>query len=466
MIPLLDRVRRYAAQLQLWSPATRIVAGVSGGSDSVALLFLLRDLAARHEIVLAGVAHLDHRLRGDAAAADAAFCRDLAARLGIPAVIGEADVAVRAAADGVSLEVAARHARHQFLQGALTPLGGDRVALAHTQDDQAETVLLRLVRGAGTAGLAGIPPARDHLVRPLLTVTRRDLRQYLSDMGESWREDATNADRAHPRNRMRHEVLPLLRKHFNPRIDTALARTADILRADAGFLDEQATAAAERVLVSSDGRVAIDAAALASLPAALSRRVALRALETANPSRSYGLKEADAVCDVVTGSPPADLAGVRMERSGATVVLEKRAPCRPRAPGPVGVELELPLPVPGSVSSGDSAWTMVAEGPVPRPSRLKVEPGRVVVDADRLVTPLVVRSRRHGDWLRPLGLAGRKKVQDLLVDRKVPSLERDLVPIVTDTTGSIVWVAGHALADPFRVTPATTTVVILTLRRQ
>lgn len=442
------------------------MAGVSGGSDSVALLFLLHDLAARHELVLAGVAHLDHRLRGDASTADAAFCRELAARLGIPAVIGEADVAGRAVEEGVSIEVAGRVARHEFLAGTLTALNGDRVALAHTLDDQAETVLLRLVRGAGPAGLAGIPPVRGHLVRPLLTITRQQLRQYLSERGEPWCEDATNADCAYPRNRMRHEVLPLLRAHFNRRADAALARTAEILRTDAALLDELAAAAAGRVLTVTDGRVFIDPAALAALPKALSRRVALLALETANPSRSYGLEEADTVCAAAVLSLPADLAGVRMERSGASVVLEKRDHRQTRVASRPDPETEWLLPVPGAVSDPAGGWTVVAEGPIPCPSSLLAEPRRVVVDANRLATPLVVRYRRRGDRLQPLGLAGRKKVQDVLVDRKVPSEQRDRVPIVTDTTGCIVWVAGHALADPFRVTPGTTTVVILTLRRQ
>ena len=463
---LLERVRQHAAQHQLWSPTTRVVAGVSGGSDSVALLFVLQDLAAKHEVVLSGLAHLNHRVRGEAAADDAMFCRELAARLGIPVVIDEVDVPARAAAEGLSIEVAGRLARHEFLREALTTLGGHRIALAHTEDDQAETVLLRLVRGAGATGLAGMAPARDHLVRPLLSVTRQQLRQYLSERGETWREDETNTDLANPRNRMRHEVLPLLRQHFNQRVGAALARTAEILRSDAVLLDQLAAAAASRVLTGMAGRVVIDAAALADLPQALARRVALRALETANPSRSYGLEEADVVCAAATATLPADLAGLRMERFGGTVVLEKRTPRQGRTLVRSEGGAEPLLPVPGSVSDPEGGWVLVAEGPMPCPPSLPLVPGRVVIDADQLVGPLVVRCRRDGDRLQPLGLSGRKKVQDLLVDRKVPSEERDLVPIVTDAEGRIIWVAGHALADPFRVTPRTMTVVILTLRRQ
>ena len=177
------------------------MAAVSGGSDSVALFFLLRELAAAGELQLLGLAHLNHHIRGAAADDDAAFCRELAARAGVAAAVGDADVPALAARDRQSLEVAGRLARQQFFGDRLTSLGADRIAVAHTRDDQTETVLLRLVRGAGPAGLAGIAPRRDHLVRPLLELTRAELRGYLESIGESWHEDATNEDRAIARNR-------------------------------------------------------------------------------------------------------------------------------------------------------------------------------------------------------------------------------------------------------------------------
>ncbi len=290
---LSTHVRGFAAQHALWSAETRVVAAVSGGSDSVALFFLLRELAAAGDLQLAGLAHLHHHIRGAAADEDAAFCRALAARAGVAAAIGDADVPALAGRERLSIEVAGRKARQQFFVEALASLGGHRIGVAHTRDDQAETVLLRLVRGAGPAGLAGIAPRRDHLVRPLLELTRIELREYLESIGESWREDATNQDRAIPRNRIRHDILPLLRE-LNPRADAALARTANILRSDAELFDALANDAARRfVRTIDDGRVAVAADGLAGLPKALARRVALVALETVNPGQSYGLEEAD-----------------------------------------------------------------------------------------------------------------------------------------------------------------------------
>ena len=478
----LDDVRRYAAQHGLWTAETRVVAAVSGGSDSVALFFLLRELAEAGELRLAGLAHLHHHIRGAAADEDAAFCRALAARAGVAAAIGDVDVPALAARERLSIEVAGRKARQQFFVEALASLDGQCIGVAHTRDDQAETVLLRLVRGAGPAGLAGIAPRRDHLVRPLLELTRIELCDYLESIGQSWREDATNADRAIPRNRIRHDIMPLLRE-LNPRADAALARTADILRSDSDLFDTLANEAGRRLVRTiGDGRVAVATDGLAGLPKALARRVALAALETVNPGQSYGFEEAEHLCSAGNHPGkgwPTNLPGVDVERLGADVVLVKRegsaaggssafapsASADKKEP-PLHDAFDLRLTVPGTVEEPRGGWTLTAEGPMYRQTTGAPGADQVVVDAGGLGPGLIVRQRRPGDRLHPLGAPGRKKVQDVLVDRKVPRDDRDRVPIVTDEHDRIVWVAGQVLAEPFRVTPLTTTVVILTLRRK
>ena len=481
MKDLLARVAEYGAQHQLWAPQLRVVAAVSGGSDSVAMLLLLHELAARGEVVLAGLAHLNHQIRGAQADADAAFCRDLATRLGIPALMSDANVPVLAAQENASLEVAGRHARQRFFSEIVRSGQAERVAIAHTRDDQAETVILRLTRGAGAHGLSGMLPRRGPLVRPVLDATRTELQEFLRARGEAWREDATNLDLSNPRNLVRHEVLPKLRR-INPQADAALARAAELLRVDAELLETLANAAFVQNVESASARefselrrdkvdaesmvVVIRAEGLSKLPPALATRVARYALETANPSRSYGIEEAQALCAFAAGGAAADVPGLEMERLAAKVVLSKREPVDSDVPTVFSFELKLSIP--GTVEAPHQAWSITAEGPMAAPAdSAEINRGAlsVVVDAGALGGHLIVRPRRAGDRLQPLGAPGRKKVQDVLVDRKVPRDDRDRVAIVTTQTGQIVWVAGEALAEPFRVTSLTKSVVVLTLRR-
>ena len=473
---VIERVRQYAAQHRLWAPEVRVVAAVSGGSDSTAMLFMLRELASRGDFIFAGLAHLNHHIRGADAAADAAFCRELAARLEIPAIVGDADVPALAAHAGVSIEVAGREARQRFYAEVLSSAKAQRVAVAHTRDDQAETVLLRLTRGAGAAGLSGMAPRRGQLIRPVLEQTRHNLQGYLRDRGEVWREDATNLDRSIPRNLIRHDVLPILRT-MNAQADAALARAADALRVDAELLETLANAAYVQTVESGieHDTVKVNADKLAKLPPALATRVARYALETANPGSSYGLEEARALCAFAAGAGESHLSGLRMERFGANAVLLTRVH------KVHGVQLrevhkvldahsasvdfpELKLAIPGMVEAPHGAWAVTAEGPMPCPASVDQGASTAIVDARELGDHLIVRPRRPGDRLQPLGAPGRKKVQDVLVDRKVPKDDRDRVPIVTTETGDIVWVAGQVLAAPFRVTSLTSSVVILTLR--
>jgi tRNA(Ile)-lysidine synthase len=258
-------------------------------------------------------------------------------------------------------------------------------------------------------------------------------------------------------------VLPQLRR-INPQADAALARAAELLRLDSDLLETLANAAfVQNVEVDADNNsVVIRAAGLAKLPAALGMRVARYALETVNPSRSYGLEEAQALFAFAAGGDADELPGLEMERLAAKVVLTKREP----AEAPTVFSFEMPLRVPGTVEAPHKAWAISAEGPMPAPVDIDRGTKSVVVDAGELGDHLIVRTRRPGDRLQPLGAPGRKKVQDVLVDRKVPRDDRDRVAIVTTQKGQIVWVAGEVLAEPFRVTPLTKSVVVLTLRRK
>ncbi len=460
---LLDRVRRTIRRHHLATPETRVLAAVSGGPDSVALVHLLRELHERGELQLAGLAHLNHQLR-DAASLDEQFCLELAAGAGVPIEIDREDVAARAARERRSLEDAARAARYEFLERARVRRGAAVVALGHTRDDQAETYLLRLLRGAGVRGLAAMHPQAGVMIRPLLDCRRADLREFLGARGIPFVIDESNADVAIPRNRVRAELLPLLERRFNPAIVEVLADQAAAARDEWLWLE----AAAEQLRAESwDAEGAtLDATALAAAPRALCRYVLWRAMTRAAGGRPLGFEHVEAAMALLEPGGEGhgiDAPGHRVERVGATVVLRSRPAGATGRSAPVRTNLfSYSLSIPGEVLVPEAGRLVSAE--LENGSR-PAEPGVAVrVRQDAVGCRLAIRNRRAGDRFRPAGLDGHKRLQDFFVDRKVPRAERDQVPIVVDEQDRIVWVGGYALDEAFRVTDPAQGVIILRLK--
>lgn len=464
MTPLADRVFETVRRRRLFPQGARVLAAVSGGPDSVALLYLLHELASASRLHLAGLAHLDHRLRGSESARDAEFCRQLADSVRLPLEMGSVDVAGEMARRRTSLEETARAVRYDFLEGARVRLGAEVVAVGHTRDDQAETVLLRLLRGAGTRGMSGIHPRAGTVVRPLLDISRRDVVRYLASRGLSFVEDSSNRDVTRARNRIRHEILPALTAGFGEAVPAVLARQADIAREDDAVLAGLAAEAASRIVQSSKEQVALAVEPLQREPPAIARRVVQRAIEGLGEPRP-GLVHIDAVLALLAAGRPAslDLPGRRraeLRRAGGVLVIRRHSAAVRSDPA----DWAHHLPIPGRVAVPEAGLTCLAvRQPFDHGRGLPFRAGGLTATlAGTEVGPtLVIRAWQPGDRLRPLGLGGQKKVQDLFVDRKVPRAHRGRVPIVTDESGRIVWVAGHALAEAFRVTPATKSVVVL-----
>jgi tRNA(Ile)-lysidine synthase len=464
------RVHAFARQQQLWTPETDIIAAVSGGADSVALLLVLHALSVNGRLRLAGVAHLNHRIRGRDAEADAVFVRGLAGRFDLPFFLHEEDVPARANRLHQSVEVAGRHARLEFFERLAAATGSPRIALAHTRTDQAETVVLRLARGAGPRGLAGMSPRTGHRVRPLLEESRGPLRAWLRERGETWREDDTNADSAIARNLVRLDILPRLTL-LNAGAEAALARSARIQRSDAELLDRLAESEAARLVKAKGATVRFSMQELRSLHEALARRVVRVAMLQVHPGRTPAWDDTE----LVLGCPGGrlDVGAVRLELFGDLAVLSSRVQSDPsRIPAEVAA-VALTLNIPGVAGHPRGWWTVEAQGPLLRKevslpadagTPPKTEAARVVVDAAAVGRHLTIRSWAPGDRVQPLGLGGRKKLQDVFVDRKVPRDERVRVPVVVAADGRIVWVGGHVLSEPFRVTPRSEAVVVLTLR--
>ncbi|MEP7116790.1 MAG: tRNA lysidine(34) synthetase TilS [Acidobacteriota bacterium] len=445
MTEIAARVRRYVDRHQLWLAGGRVVAAVSGGADSVALLVVLRELHECGAVSLVGVAHLNHQLRVDAAR-DEAFTRALAVSLDVPVIIDRVDVSGLARQGRCSTEVAARRARYAFLERARVDCGADHVAVAHTRDDQAETVLMRLFRGTGTRGLRGILPARGRVVRPLLECSRASLRRFLAARQQAWVEDETNADLDYPRNRVRHELLPLLAARYRPSVSRVLARTADIAAHEDAFLERLAAQGQATVVSPVAGATRVAVAALNALPLALRRRVAWRALVLAGISRTPTHSDVERLVDACAAAPSAarQLPGLRVERFSPDAVLL----IRDGAPGAEVVWPGRALPVPGALALPElgAGCRFTAIGPIKQDEGTTLNRHRIALRADAVVLPLAVRGRKPGDRIQPVGLGGTKKLQDLMVDRKVPRVARNRIPVVADANGQILWVVGLAVA--------------------
>jgi tRNA(Ile)-lysidine synthase len=473
MKPVLDLVRQAVREHDLARPDTRVVVALSGGSDSVALAHLVRELAEAGELRAAGAAHFNHELRATADR-DERFCAGVADAMGWPLVTGREDVAARARREHRSIEDAARTARHHFFERTRAALAADVVALGHTLDDQAETFLLRLLRGAGPRGLAAMYPRIGSVIRPLLGCRRAALRAYLDERRIAYVEDESNRDVAIPRNRVRAELLPLLQARFNPGVVEVLAEEAEMARDEWAWMllgADQVCARIRRVAPDRERAWDIDVSGLREAPRALQRLILWRAMTDAAGGRHVGFKHVRAALGLLQGDGSAgiDAPGQRVQRMGARLVLTGRPA------GAVGRPAQepahrfcYPLPIPGEVRLFDAGCVVSAEIGPPGQSGVPGPPAAgesvAVVCSEICAAPLAVRNRRPGDRFRPLGLDGHKKLQDFFVDRKVERHRRDLVPLVVDARNRIVWVAGHAMDAEFRVTDPTKAVLILRLK--
>jgi tRNA(Ile)-lysidine synthase len=467
MTPLQNRVLRTIQRESLITPGGRVVVALSGGGDSVALTRLLSELADTGSFEVVGVAHLNHQLR-EAADADERFCRTLAGRLSLPCLVGRADVMALAKREQISIEEAGHRERYAFFRHASTALQADRIATAHTRDDQAETYLIRLLRGAGSIGLSGIHPRSGDVVRPLLDVSKSELREYLAVKGQEFQEDETNRDVTVTRNRIRHELIPFLERQFSPSIIDVLVRETKIARYDAEWLECQANAAASAIVRYTDGVAVLDQERLSDQPVALARRIVKRAVERV-AGRSVGFDQVERILAIaaegVAGQKEVDLPGCRAAIAHGCVTIGPPLPRRTVSTLLTGFTYRLEIP--GEVEIQEAKMTVAVErvsGGSPTWGML--ERSQVAyVDASRVTAPLIVRSWLPGDAFRPLGLGGKKKLQDLFVDRKVKRLSRQEVPIVVDNQGRIVWVVGHSVSDDFRIMRDTEGMLLLKVKK-
>ncbi len=459
-----ERILRFIESHQLLRPGMRVVVGVSGGADSVALLHVLKELDSLS--LSLHVAHLNHLLRPEAGD-DARFVQRLAHRLGVPVTIGYADVKQLAARMKTGIEDAGRFARYRFLHYVARKVGAERIAVAHHAGDRVETILLNLLRGTGPSGLSGIPVQNGPVVRPLLCATREEIEDYCRRAGLTWRIDPSNLSTNYLRNKVRHQLLPLLKKEFNPQVEQALLRLGDIIGEEDSFLNDYALKIAGKLVKERRAEeVRLDLPGFLGLPLAVQRRL-LRAavLDAAGNMKDFGYLHVEDCLALLAGGPVGGEihlpGGVRVRKSYQDFIIHKVP--ESFSPHPF---VEQQIAIPGETR-------VPALGVTVHASIIDREPGqemgllnfrgsshRAFFDYDKIKLPLYVRTRRPGDRIRPFGMEGSKKIKKLFGDLKIPREEREQVPLVA-SDGEIYWAVGCRRSRDALVTPETRRVLML-----
>lgn len=429
---MIQKLRALSAEYDMLPAGALVLCAVSGGADSMCLLHLLHTLAPKWGFSLRG-AHFNHHLRGAESDRDEEFVRAWCAGRNIPLSLGGGDVRAEAGRTGRGIEETARALRYEFLAHTAEETGAARIATAHTADDNAETLLLHLVRGSGLQGLTGIPPRRGKVVRPLLNATRAEVEAYCAAHGVAYVEDSTNADEAYTRNFLRRRVMPLL-EQANPRAAEHMSAAAGRLRADHDYLNALAGQAAAQARRTPEGLV-IEAGQLAALPDPVASRAARQLMERAGGGKNCAAAHVDALLKLCRSGNPsgrADLPGLTARREyGALVLTPANASAPPPPPVPVRED--------GRTDYGDTGWSVICRKALGPEKNFK-KTDTFYLSRAKIEGALTLRKRRTGDTIRLPGRSCRS-LKKLFIDEKVPRTRRDLLPILSDDAG-VLAVAG------------------------
>ena len=497
MIEMESRVISFLRRYNLIQPGESIVVGVSGGADSVCLLHILAKWQNEFDIKL-HAAHLNHQLRDAESDADAEYVANLAASVGIPVTIGKRDVADYSSERNCSIEEAARELRYNFLAKVARDVGAHRVATGHTRDDQVETILMHILRGTGISGLCGLEPSSPFpfyhselkaknlglvVIRPLLDITRQETLSYCQEHQLRPRFDSSNLSLSFLRNRLRLELLPSLRK-YNPSVDQALLRLAKIAKDDSSFIEQQALQLWDEVSRQEKNAICLDRKKIGSLPVALQSRLVRLALDRIlGDTRDIEANHIEAIRSLLTKPVGKRILlphGIICQGEYDELVITSAAKYAqllsslcPFLPSQGEFRLKVPgetvLPgwkvIASIVQRQAASLSLRGVFPLPRRERIRVRVKSrsnlaAELDLSKVGTELFIRKRQPGDRFQPLGMDMLKKLQDFMVDAKIPLTWRGRIPIVCSPE-QIVWVVGWRIDDRVKVTKASKKVLRL-----
>ena len=453
--PLLKQVKTTLKKYKLIKTEDRVLVSVSGGPDSVALLAVLHELMDMFKWDLQ-VAHINHKLRGKESNKDQEFVYKLASKYGVEFHSVSVDTKKLAKEKKLSLEEAARNIRYEFLGKTADRIKAHKIALGHTQNDQAETVLMRLFRGAGSLGLSGIPIKREKFIRPLLEVTRQEILEYLKEKNLRYRQDKTNLKTDFLRNKIRLNLLPWLNKEVNPEIVATLSRTAMILNETEQFLNKETEKIFKKVAKSTKDKITLDLEKFSFYDKILKRNLIRKCWQKLTAD-VYPLdyQPVERVLDLIESNKIGKRVNLKngywAELNSNQLVIFKKQP----------IKVNILAKFPGEVRlNGFNLKGQVVERKN-LPEKIKnLDEKFAYLDWGKLKAPLKLRFRSAGDRFKPLGMEGTKKVSDFLVDLKVPRYKRDEILLLI-SGAKIAWIVGHRISEEFKITKQTKKVLAL-----
>ncbi len=440
---LINKVKDTIDRYSMLKKGDSVLVAVSGGPDSVCALEILNELKDEYELTL-HVAHLNHKFRKEADK-EAEFVRKLAEKKGIASTIEAIDVKKYCIKKGLSKQEGAREVRYDFLRKAADKIGAAKMVTGHTADDQAETFLMRLIRGSGASGLSAIPPVRGRIIRPLIEIKKTEALGFLKENNIRYVKDPTNIRPLYLRNKIRLELLPLLTKKYNPNIADTLCREADILREDEAFLNGIADAIFKEMVTAYEKySITLNYLRFNRLHPAIKKRVVRRAVAELTGglkkiSYEHIISAIDAIKNTGKGVDLPD--DIRIERDYNSLYV------RIGKAESGGIQEAVHIEVPGTTEV--PCFNIKIEAIVNNRAELFKKADKGLFDLDKIRLPLLIRGRRDGDYFYPAGMKGRKKLKEFLIDHKIPRVEREKIPVLIDKNNDILWIIGLRMDERF-----------------
>jgi len=442
-----EKVIETIEKYNMLSPGDTIVVGVSGGADSTALLSVLCSVKEKFDLCL-HIAHINHKLRGDEANRDSDYVRSLSQKHGLPFHLLECDVAAKAKELGISEEAAGREVRYNFFNEILSKNGGTKIAVAHNKGDSTETTLINLIRGSSLNGLKGICAVNGNIIRPLIECDRESIEEYLAEKSIPFMTDSTNGENIYTRNIIRNTVIPDMLK-INPRVVSTIYENSILIGDEDDFISKVCDEYAKKCITCSNDCVTVDFSQIPQLHIAAKRRLIFKACEMINESkRNISSVNINSVLSLPTGGRTF-FNGIFAERCYDRFIFtdKQRQMC------------QFSYIAEGETLSVPETGMEYSFKTVSAKDITKYEKNTIYLDADTLGV-LTIRSRRDGDTFSPLGLGGRKKVKDFLIDMKIPRIARDRMPVL-ETDGHIAALLCLRPDEAHKITDSTTKILMI-----